>query len=519
MVDSGRDTTDDPDAPALPPEQGGAAGGMREKSSFKKLEQGQKRRDKLVVVGVRVAVVVLVIMAVVVVAQMFISSDDAETIDTGDSKDIAVIDAPLQCDNVEDFAAVSDQRCKLKLEFQDKYKELATEFLPTIEGSAAEDFVREGIAEIKELEGEAIKAFDQSDFAAAIELVGEAIESVVALREAIAEGFQRSFENAESAFIANDADSAQNWIDRALRLNGRDMAAQDLSVRIAVLPEIIRLFQLAREAEVQNQLIDLQKHLQGIVALDPQRQDVSRQLAALEGQLKQAKYNGHLRKASQYLASENTRAARQEANKARALYPARHDSTALISQIDKIEQTRRINTLLQDAQTLAGQDDWAGALELYGRVLTEDSANRIAIDGRENSSKIVGTKSSITGILNNQHRLQDANVHQRTIEFVELFKPLSQDSPSLANLIATLEQRLDLWGQKVKVTVFSDGISMIIVRRVGRVGVLEQKDIQLKPGKYDFECSRDGFRSRIVEHFVPPGQNGTSVTIVCDVRI
>ena len=206
-------------------------------------------------------------------------------------------------------------------------------------------------------------------------------------------------------------------------------------------------------------------------------------------------------------------------NRSRALYPARRDSAALISQIDKIERTRRINTLLEDAQTSASQDDWSGALALYGRVLTEDSANRAAINGQQNSSKIVGTKDRIIGILDNQHRLQDANVHQRTIEFVELFKPLSQDSPSLANLIATLEQRLDLWGLKVKVTVFSDGVSMIIVRRIGRVGVLEQKDIQLKPGKYDFECSRDGFRSRIVEHFVSPGQNGTSVTIVCDVRL
>ena len=289
MVDSGRDTTDGPDAPSLPTEQGGGVpGGMREKSSFKKLEQGQKRRDKLVVVGVRVAVAVLVIVGVVVVAQLFISGDDAATIEPGAAKDMAVINATLQCDNVEDFAAVSDQRCKLKIEFQDKYRELTTEVLPTIEASAAEDFVRSGLAEIKELEGEAIKAFDQSDFVAAIELVDQAISSVVALREEIAESFQRSFENAESAFIANDADPAQNWIDRSLRLNERDMAAQDLSVRIAVLPEIIQLFQLAREAEVQNQLMDLRKHLQEIVALDPQRQGVSHQLAALDERLKQA---------------------------------------------------------------------------------------------------------------------------------------------------------------------------------------------------------------------------------------
>ena len=520
MVDSGGDNADSPDVASLPLEQGGGdSSDMREKSSFKKLEQGQKRRDKLIVVGVRVAVVVLAIVGVLVLAQLFISADDTVALDDGGLKDVAVVNTTLQCDNMEETAVISDQRCKLKIAFQDKYRELTTEFLPSIEASVTEDFVRSGLAEIKALEENAIKAFDKSDFATAIDMVDLAIESTIALRGAIAENFQQSFEHAQSAFVANDADSAQKWIDSAMRLNGQDMAAQDLSARITVLPEIIQLLQLATDAEVQNQLLDLQKHLRKIVALDPQRQDISYRLAALDGQLKQANYNGHLRNATQHLASGNMRSARQEANKARSLFPARQDSAALISQIDKIERSRRINTMLEEAQTFASQDNWTRALGLYGRVLTEDSANRAAINGQDIANKIVGAKNRTIKTLNNQHRLQDENIHQRTIELVELFRPLSQDSPSLANLLATLEQRLDLWGQKVKVTVFSDGISMVIVRRVGRVGVLEQKDIQLKPGKYDFECSRDGFKSRIVEHIVPPGQNGTSVTILCDVRI
>lgn len=521
-MDNDTVSPDGPDKASPPPDEGdGDIGELRERKPFKKIEQGQKRRDEIVAMGGRTAVIVLVaagvIAGVVAVSQLLFTSDDEATLNRSGNTGAAI--ATLQCDNVDEFSAIPDHPCNLKIRFQDKYRELTMQVLPSIEASATEEFVQIGLAEITKLEKNAIKAFDQSDFAVAVRALDQALQSAALLTEVITENFQRSFTNAQSAFVANDPESAQDWIDRALRLNGQDTATRNLSARIAVLPEIMQLYQLAAEAEVQNQQLDLQKHLRRIVTLDPQRQDVTSQLIALTERLKQARYNSHLRQASQYIATENTRAARQEVNRANALYPARQANSALLNQIDTIERTKRIDTMLGEVQTLKRQDNWPKILALYGRILVEDGSNRAAINGREKANRIIAANNRAIKILNSQNRLQDAKVHQKTIEFVELIKPLSQDSKTLADTISTLEQRLDIWRQKVKVIVFSDGKSMVIVRRIGRVGTVTKKDIKLKPGKYDFECSRAGFKSKIVEHFVPPGQSGTSVTISCDVRI
>ncbi len=506
-----------PDGSSSPSDEGG--GGLKGKNAFKKLEQGQKQRDRLVVIGGLVAAGLLVLAGAAIVLQLLFFSDGKVVLNDNSSRDTAAALAPLQCDNREEFSAIPGHPCHLKIQFQERYRALTRQSLPSIEAAATEGFVQIGLAEITKLEEKAIKAFDRSDFAAAVSAVDQALQRAEILTNVIAENFQNSFETAKGAFVANDAKSAQEWIARALRLNGQDKAAYDLSVRIGVLPEVLRLYQLAAEAEIQNQQSDLQKYLQGIVTLDPMRQDISSQLAALTEQLKQAKYNRHLRQATQYIAAENTRTARQEVNKAKALYPARQAISALFDQIDAIERTKRINTMLEEIQALKSQDNWPKVLALYEDILREDNSNRAAINGREKANKIIAANNRAIKILNNQHRLQDVTVHQRTLEFVELIKPLSQDSQTLADTIVTLEQRLELWQKKIKVVVFSDGKSMVIVRRVGRIGPVTQKDIQLKPGKYDFECSRNGFKSKIVEHFVPPGQSGTSVTISCDVRI
>ena len=256
-----------------------------------------------------------------------------------------------------------------------------------------------------------------------------------------------------------------------------------------------------------------------ILALDKQRYDVSSRLVILTEELTKTKYNAHLQNASQYIFIGNTSSARQEVNKAIILYPNKMDAASLLAQINLIEKTERVDDMITEVKSLERQDSWVKALALYERLLKEDVLNRAVVNGHEKANKIVLANTRAINILNNQNRFQDENFQHRVIEYLKLIQPLSLESVMLAEKINTLEQRLNLWQKKVKVIVFSDGKSIISVRRVGRVGNVIQKSILLKPGEYDFECSRDGYKEKIIKHFVPPDQDDTSVTISCDVLI
>jgi hypothetical protein len=66
------------------------------------------------------------------------------------------------------------------------------------------------------------------------------------------------------------------------------------------------------------------------------------------------------------------------------------------------------------------------------------------------------------------------------------------------------------------VTVISDNQTFVSVRTVGKVGVVSQKVIQLNPGQYTFEGAREGFKSKLVQAFIPYDRDHFSVHVICD---
>lgn len=489
-----------------------------EKSKFQNLTVEKQRRENFIIHGFRVLSAAAVAIVVISGAFFFFSSGDANE-DVETKKEPTETIPLLDCDEDEKLNQDIDPACALRAEFQEKYRTLTVEFLPTLEAASSEEFVENAFSEIQNLETAAIRAFDRSDFRAAVVSIDEALTASKQLKNAITENFQTFFQNAQIAFTNNDPDTARLWIERALRLNTEDPKSEILFKRISVLPEVLTLYQKAAEAEVQNQLLNQYEYLERIIALDPARQDVATRMSALGEQIKQNRYTEFLRQTTRSIENDDLDEARASVNKANAIYPGRSDTLELIRQINELEKAKRVAAMLANAKEYEGQDNWPGAARQYNSVLTEDSGNLQAISGRDKAQKIISANNRAVDMLNQQIRMQDAAVHQRIVEFVDQIRPLSRDSAILSNTVYTLEQTLALWLQEKKVTVLSDGKSMVKVRRVGIVGIIRSKDIQLKPGNYEFECSRKGYRSKIIQHFVPPDNSATSVKIVCDVPI
>ena len=68
----------------------------------------------------------------------------------------------------------------------------------------------------------------------------------------------------------------------------------------------------------------------------------------------------------------------------------------------------------------------------------------------------------------------------------------------------------------MKITVISDGLTEISVRRVGQVGRHERATIELTPGRYELEGRRPGYRSKLVALDVNFGIERMQVEVVCD---
>jgi eukaryotic-like serine/threonine-protein kinase len=71
----------------------------------------------------------------------------------------------------------------------------------------------------------------------------------------------------------------------------------------------------------------------------------------------------------------------------------------------------------------------------------------------------------------------------------------------------------------VRVTLQSDGLTDVVINRVGRIGTFDRHEVELLPGRYALVGTRRGFRDVRREIVVAPGGLEAPVTIRCEEAI
>ena len=71
----------------------------------------------------------------------------------------------------------------------------------------------------------------------------------------------------------------------------------------------------------------------------------------------------------------------------------------------------------------------------------------------------------------------------------------------------------------IRVTLYSDKKTEVLVFRVGRLGVFERHDLDLRPGRYTVVGSRDGYRDVRRTLNVEPGKTDIRLTVRCEEKL
>jgi hypothetical protein len=87
---------------------------------------------------------------------------------------------------------------------------------------------------------------------------------------------------------------------------------------------------------------------------------------------------------------------------------------------------------------------------------------------------------------------------------------------SLEARVASLEAALAGARQPVTVVIESDGLTELSVTRVGRLGTLKRRTLELLPGSYTVTGSRPGYRDVRRQFRVAPGAPAPHVSLRCD---
>jgi hypothetical protein len=109
---------------------------------------------------------------------------------------------------------------------------------------------------------------------------------------------------------------------------------------------------------------------------------------------------------------------------------------------------------------------------------------------------------SLSEIVDQQARLvDDVVLSQAEITLIDAEKIMAtsvQAMPKLVALVVVVRDALLIASTPLPVSIFSDGLTEITLKRVARLGPFTSRTLSLRPGQYQLLGSREGYRDVLV---------------------
>ncbi len=368
--------------------------------------------------------------------------------------------------------------------------------------------------------GKAEAAFFDVDYPEANRLIEQALDEIKSIFQREEDFYNINLKIAISAFEVEDVEGAQDAITLALALRPNSKEAEFWQQQIIQLPELIAARQAAIAAHNEGRLQDEIDALYRVLKIKPDEEEVKTRIEAANSELQDQRFKRAIGEVRQALSSQDVEKARNALTKAQRFKPSHPEITRLKQGIEELVRDLEVAKLIQAAANSAIQDDWTAVQQSLELALKLNPQLIDAIEGRDLAKSIIDAQSKFDDYLARSDRLSSENIVDAVRKELEEAQALLKYSPRLRSVVSELEVEVVKWQTEVPVRVISDGKTHIIVRRVGIIGAVRDREILLKPGTYRFEGSRRGYRNKLVEVIVSPDADEiTEVTVICNERV
>ena len=363
----------------------------------------------------------------------------------------------------------------------------------------------------------ALDAYDGVDYREALRLLSEAIAEIESVEQQEAAYFEVNLRLAAEAYDELDEVQATSAIERALRIRPDNLDALDWKQRIDAMPVIIAQLKVAVDARNAGRLQD---ELEALTKLKPYRPfdtSIDDRIHHLQIEISQRRFETAIGQGNQAVIDNDLKTARRALARAKQLKPSHAQTQLLTKRITDTARLNKIESLLKIADQHVDEDDWEAALKYYQQVLVIDAESNEAINGQVLGGKVLSAQRKLDDFLARSSRLSTPAISKAARATIEESKGLSVVSASIGAAIKDLEKQLSIHQSTVPLRVLSDGETHVEVRGVGIVGRTSEKIIHLRPGIYELEGKRPGFRSKLVRVKLAPESDAIAeVVVICD---
>ena len=375
------------------------------------------------------------------------------------------------------------------------------------------NYFQRNIEKIENMRKEITVIKNKGNFFDAIKKIDKIELEIKRTNKKLEEDFNNFFSNAKSFYGDLSYLKADENIKNALKLKPNAPEAKKLRTKIKVLPEKIQILENLETARNENnkkkELLLMQKLSQ--IEKNPKLDDEIKNLSLTIAETEFAK---KINKAEKFFKDGNIKDAENFLIKAKKILPNRPEINLFEDKLDKLKEEKIKNDLLSNFNIASSNDDWETSLLNLKKIEIIESNDAFIREKIEMTEEILSLKKNLKSHSKNLHRLTNKKFKNKVLSDLKSSKKYLDISPSLLKNYLEVSDVIKKSETKINVKIFSDNETLIEIRGIGKVGKVEEKIIQLPPGKYYFIGKKKGFRDIFLDVNLT-GNEPVQLKVIC----
>ncbi len=359
------------------------------------------------------------------------------------------------------------------------------------------------------------KALANKDFSKAQQAYDQATERLRELLAKKTKMFSTAMDRGYAALEERDSATATQKFQLALSLEPDNENARHGLQRAGNLDQVILLYHQAQEFEKEDDLDAARSLLLQATRLDPEFTPAAETLAWVETKLKDKKFQQAMSDFFTALHKSNFNQARRLLQKAAMEKPGNSVLMDAEKQLTTAITTARLSALEKEFRRLTAAEQWQKALQICKQALRINPDVGFAVQNSEFVRQRAELDQKINSILAQPQRLQDDGPLAEAGHVLNMAGSIKDPGPKLSARIAALNQLIARASTEIEINLHSDGVTDVVIYRVGRLGTFEEKQLKLRPGIYTVVGSRSGFRD-VRQKFKVDVNQHISIFIHCE---
>jgi len=459
-----------------------------------------RRRNLLVISAVFLLVLVLLSLA----------SDIDLSLDDEKSMSVEIIQKRLEVEGS------SEQHREEFIELLREYEGITEPRLKDVNWSLTKKGSPEELLKIKKL---GVNAFSLSDYTKALNHMKEAESKALRILQTRDTEFNKAIEKAKRYFEQPLYINADLHIKKALSLKPNDAVAIELHKRIKRLPLVSELLDERKVAEVENNTQKEMEVIRKILAADPKRLGLIKQLKNLEEKEEQLNFSRYIDAGIKSVERGRLVEARLSYKHAKKISPNQEEVKILFGLINNLAKKLNLENGLKKSLLAINDENWKEVTLVTEQLLKTHPKNGVLLSRSRLAREVLVQIEILTGFITKHERLSSNKVHSKARRAVIGARAYLVNSGLLRSKESKLSELLVAYKKKVKVIIVSDDKTDISIKGLGKLGYTKHRELQIYPNRYKIEGKRQGFRSIIVEANIPAGTGSLEFNVVCDERI